>query len=387
MIAWTTSFSIAVGIYWRYLEPRGAPAVVAARDYGPVLQVASIALSLLLVFRTNSSYSRWQEGRQLTGVVLNCCRNLARVALACVVAPPGAEKSRSQQNALDAILRFSAALSPAAASFLQDDPGMLRYLCRGVLLDEELEFVERASAPVAPPPPPLPPTLAQAQRLGRRPSGEGGSGGLGAPRRPSSDCGGGRGAGGGAGSRRQSLESAWPPPSSPFARPTPPLLPNAPNPAAAPAPIVVAQVLSALVARAGLDSVDRQACEALLSGFDVALGGCQRLAGSPIPAAYTRHTSRFLIAYLMLLPIALFPSLNWLTVAVVVTLTFFLAGIENVGVQIENPMRVLPLRSLARSYRDAVLAMARVSGPCAEVADGIVAGVGGGGATRRSPFL
>jgi ion channel-forming bestrophin family protein len=36
------------------------------------------ALGLLLVFRTNSSYDRWWEGRKLWGTIVNTSRNLAR---------------------------------------------------------------------------------------------------------------------------------------------------------------------------------------------------------------------------------------------------------------------------------------------------------------------
>jgi len=36
------------------------------------------ALALLLVFRTNSSYDRFWEGRKLWGGMVNECRNLAR---------------------------------------------------------------------------------------------------------------------------------------------------------------------------------------------------------------------------------------------------------------------------------------------------------------------
>jgi hypothetical protein len=45
------------------------------------LTITSFALSLLLVFRTNSSYSRFAEARQLWGMVLNRSRDLVRMAI------------------------------------------------------------------------------------------------------------------------------------------------------------------------------------------------------------------------------------------------------------------------------------------------------------------
>jgi hypothetical protein len=41
-------------------------------------QLTSFALSLLLVFRTNSSYSRWYEGRRRFGRVTTTCRDICR---------------------------------------------------------------------------------------------------------------------------------------------------------------------------------------------------------------------------------------------------------------------------------------------------------------------
>ena len=40
--------------------------------------VAGAALSLLLVFRTNTSYSRWLEARQAWGRIVSHCRNIMR---------------------------------------------------------------------------------------------------------------------------------------------------------------------------------------------------------------------------------------------------------------------------------------------------------------------
>ncbi|CCH55227.1 protein of unknown function UPF0187 [Fibrisoma limi BUZ 3] len=41
------------------------------------LQAMGILLSLLLIFRTNTAYDRFYEGRRTWGVLVNCCRNLA----------------------------------------------------------------------------------------------------------------------------------------------------------------------------------------------------------------------------------------------------------------------------------------------------------------------
>lgn len=52
-----------------------------------------LILGTLLVFRTNTSYDRWWEGRKLWGQLVNDCRNLAIKVQACVRADP-ADKLR-----------------------------------------------------------------------------------------------------------------------------------------------------------------------------------------------------------------------------------------------------------------------------------------------------
>ena len=42
--------------------------------------LSSFALSLLLVFRTNTSYARWDEARKLWGGVVNRSRDVVRQA-------------------------------------------------------------------------------------------------------------------------------------------------------------------------------------------------------------------------------------------------------------------------------------------------------------------
>ena len=49
-----------------------------------VFGLTSFALSLLLVFRTNSSYERWDSARKVWGMVLNRSRDLVRQGLAYI---------------------------------------------------------------------------------------------------------------------------------------------------------------------------------------------------------------------------------------------------------------------------------------------------------------
>ncbi|GIL49210.1 hypothetical protein Vafri_5346 [Volvox africanus] len=78
-------------------------------------------------------------------------------------------------------------------------------------------------------------------------------------------------------------------------------------------------------------------------------GGCERIFKTPIPPAYARHTSRFLMLYVMTCPILLWSSTGWLTPLVAVIIAFLLLGVENIGVQVEEPFHVLPLYDICRA--------------------------------------
>jgi putative membrane protein len=47
------------------------------RNISLVHTILSFVISMLLVFRTNTAYDRWWEGRRLLGSLTNTCRNLA----------------------------------------------------------------------------------------------------------------------------------------------------------------------------------------------------------------------------------------------------------------------------------------------------------------------
>ena len=48
-----------------------------ARNITIMHTLLGFAISMLLVFRTNTAYDRWWEGRKLWGSLINCSRNLA----------------------------------------------------------------------------------------------------------------------------------------------------------------------------------------------------------------------------------------------------------------------------------------------------------------------
>jgi ion channel-forming bestrophin family protein len=76
------------------------PAALELRtlNMAPV-NLTSFALSLLLVFRTNSSYGRFDEARKFWGLALNRSRDLARQAVAYFPSDSGANSEAAQRTA------------------------------------------------------------------------------------------------------------------------------------------------------------------------------------------------------------------------------------------------------------------------------------------------
>ena len=99
----------------------------------------------------------------------------------------------------------------------------------------------------------------------------------------------------------------------------------------------------------GMVDQDRSRFDTTLSVLTDNVGACERIFKSPIPLVYTRHTSRYVGIWLGLLPLAIWasdPSWNHLATIPACGLTaFFLLGIEELGLQIEEPFGILPMEA------------------------------------------
>jgi putative membrane protein len=72
----------------------------------------------------------------------------------------------------------------------------------------------------------------------------------------------------------------------------------------------------------------------LLVGY---LGVCERIHKTPLPFAYVVHLRRALLIYCLTLPFALLDPFGWYTVLDTFLLAFIFFGIEEIGVDIEDP--------------------------------------------------
>jgi predicted membrane chloride channel (bestrophin family) len=229
-------------------------------------QIAMPALSLLLVFRTNTAYFRWNEARTLWGGIVNTTRNLQR-------------QSNFYFAKEDTELREQ--LTREVALF----PKALRSFLRGA--DDDEIFRGEATKLVGP-------ETADAIMASKN---------------------------------RQTF---------------------------------VTNMISATVHRANLNPMDRARMDDNVCKLVDQLGACERIFRSPIPLVYTRHTARFLTSFMLLLPLALWQPMSgswnhWALIPATGLLATFFFGIEELGIQIEEPFGILPLESLCDTSIGAVV--------------------------------
>ncbi len=67
------------------------------------------------------------------------------------------------------------------------------------------------------------------------------------------------------------------------------------------------------------------------------MGACERIHKTPMPFAYMVHQRRAVIFYCFTLPFALLDPFGWWTILVTLLIAYTLYGIEEIGVEIEDP--------------------------------------------------
>jgi predicted membrane chloride channel (bestrophin family) len=225
--------------------------------------IAMPALSLLLVFRTNTGYARWNEARTLWGGVINNCRNIARQANSMYPQDENGKKMRSKLTANTAVF------AKALRNFLRgaDDDAtfraeMMQLVEQGLMSESQVEA-----------------TMAAKNR-----------------------------------------------------------------------PMFCLSAMSANLRRSGIDPNEKVRIDKTIGTLVDLTGACERIFKSPIPLVYTRHASRFLTSFLLLMPFALWESAgsywnHWITIPEAYALSFFLFGIEEIGIQTEEPFGILPIEA------------------------------------------
>ncbi|MEG5037697.1 MULTISPECIES: bestrophin family ion channel [unclassified Microcoleus] len=214
----------------------------------PILSsiVPSIVLGLLLVFRTNTAYERFWEGRKMWGTLVNNVRNLARQIWVAIE-----EKEPQDIVIKKAVLRLLPAFAVAMKLHLRQEP-----------INPELEALM---------------SPAQYQKLKSM--------------------------------NNPPLEIAfW-----------------------------IEDYMHEQYERNCLDVYQLTGMNELLNSMIDVLGGCERILKTPIPLAYAIHLKQLLLLYCLALPFQMVNDLSWGTGPVVALISFTLFGIEEIGIEIENP--------------------------------------------------
>ena len=82
-------------------------------------------------------------------------------------------------------------------------------------------------------------------------------------------------------------------------------------------------------------------------------GGCEKIKKTPLPFVYAALIQQLLIVYLYTLPFALIPKMGFASPLVETVVALGMLGIEEAGVEIENPfgldLNSLPLESICET--------------------------------------
>ncbi|MEQ9371446.1 bestrophin family protein [Coleofasciculus sp. F4-SAH-05] len=232
----------------------------------PVLSgvVPSLVLGLLLVFRTNTAYERFWEGRKIWGMIVNTVRNLARHIWTAI-----AENSSEDKQAKEETLRLLVAFAVATKQHLRRE--RLHHELEPLMSAEQYQILQSMNHPP--------------------------------------------------------LEIAfW-----------------------------IGDYLQKQHERDYLNTYQLTAMVKLLDTLVDLLGMCERILKTPIPLAYSIHLKQLLLIYCLSLPFPMVNELNWLTGVVVGVISFAVFGIEEIGIEIENPFGYdtndLPLETICTTMQ------------------------------------
>lgn len=208
--------------------------------------IPSIVLGLLLVFRTNTAYERFWEGRKCWGNMIVNVRNLARQIWIAVK-----ERDLQDREAKITTLKMLVAFAVATKLHLRQEP--LNTELKDLISPEKFVRLEGMNNPP--------------------------------------------------------LEVAfW-----------------------------IGDYLQQQQRRDRLNIYELTAMHQLLNNLVDALSGCERILKTPMPLAYAIHLKQLLLIYCLLLPFQMVHELGWLTGPIVALVSFTLFGIEEIGIEIENP--------------------------------------------------
>ena len=138
-----------------------------------------------------------------------------------------------------------------------------------------------------------------------------------------------------------------------------PIRDDAPNPTNAVLHELGRRCLAAM--RSGtVDPMHYTTLEIELRALSTVQAGCERIATTPVPFAYSLLLHRTALIFCITLPFALAGSLGWWALLPVLLVAYTFFGLDALGHQLEDPFRIgpnsLPVEALTRVIERDVLA-------------------------------
>jgi len=111
--------------------------------------------------------------------------------------------------------------------------------------------------------------------------------------------------------------------------------------------------------RGHIDSISQQAFDNNLGTLTDIIGGCERIASTPIPYSYSVLLHRTIYVYCALLPLGLVESLGWLMPLFVTFIAYTYVALEAIADELENPFGLNPndlaLDAICRNLENSLL--------------------------------
>ena len=132
-------------------------------------------------------------------------------------------------------------------------------------------------------------------------------------------------------------------------------------------PIILMREMAAWVQRANAHAILRAAFDQNLDKLSDIVGGCERIASTPIPYSYRVLLHRTVYIYCFLLPFGFVDSLGWFTPVIVVFIAYTFVALEAIADEIEEPFGIesndLALNSMCQMIETTLLEMAAMPLP------------------------
>ncbi|MTV12237.1 MULTISPECIES: bestrophin family protein [Bradyrhizobium] len=116
-----------------------------------------------------------------------------------------------------------------------------------------------------------------------------------------------------------------------------------------------------LMKRDRIDPIHYAVLEGQLTALSDVQGGCERIASTPVPFAYSLLLHRTALIFCVTLPFALAGSLDWWTLLPVLLVAYTFFGLDALGHQLEVPFglepNALPLDAMRRALEREMLAL------------------------------